>query len=118
MGGVFARSVVKLLYRIRRSESFTRLASGMLVVFCGLLRNYQSNLAFVDQAVIDQLTLIVRRVLDPTRFIETQDPLFESNVDQGVELTFKEKRQEVIEKNPEDMVQFRLLRKGEEQGEE
>ena len=72
----------------------------MLVIFCGLLRSYQSNLAFVDQAVIDQLTLIIRRVLDPARFIETQEPLFESRGDSAVELTFREKNQEVIEKNP------------------
>ena len=113
MGGVFARSVIKMLYKIRKGGAFTRLASSMLVVFCGLLRSYQSHLEFVDQAVIDQLTLIIRRVLDPARFIESADPLFEEGPEEGLELTFREKKQEVIEKNPEDLVHFRLLRRDE-----
>lgn len=78
MGGVFVRSVAKLLYKIRKTSSFNRLTSNMLIIFCSLLRNYQSNLAFVDQAIIDQITVIIRRLVDPQRFIQSKDALFES----------------------------------------
>lgn len=51
-GGVFGRAVGKLLYKLRRGANFNRWATPMLLVLCSLLRHYQSNLCFVDQAVI------------------------------------------------------------------
>ena len=51
-GGVFARSISKLLYKLRRSADFNRFATPILLVLCSLLRHYQANLCFVDQAVV------------------------------------------------------------------
>lgn len=51
-GGVFGRALGKLLYKLRQGKSFNRLAAPILLVLCSLLRHYQSNLCFVDQAVV------------------------------------------------------------------
>lgn len=114
LGGVFARSIAKLLYKIRKSESFNRFACPVLMILCSLLRNYQNNLSFVDQAVIDQITVIVRKIVNPNVFIAKEDPLFATKDAPVSNFTFNDKKVEMIEKNPEDLVHFRLLRKGEE----
>jgi hypothetical protein len=114
LGGVFARSVAKLLYKIRKGDNFNQYACPTLMILCSLLRNYQNNLAFVDQAVIDQITVIVRKIVNPDIFVATQDPLFETNDQPLRSFTFNEKKSEMIEKNPDDLIHFRLLRKGED----
>lgn len=75
-GGVFARSIAKLLYSLRKSPNFNKFASPILLILCSLLRAYQANLCFVDQAVIDQLTVILRKIVDTPRFIQAEDSLF------------------------------------------
>ncbi len=84
------------------------------MILCSLLRNYQNNLSFVDQAVIDQVTVIVRKIVNPNVFIAKEDPLFATKDAPVSNFTFNDKKVEMIEKNPEDLVHFRLLRKGEE----
>jgi coatomer subunit beta len=116
-GGVFARAVSKLLYKLRRGGSFNRLAAPILLVLCSLLRHYQSHLSAVDQAVVDQLTVILRRVVDSARFVQAEDALFEADDCLPLDFTFNEKKSEMIEKNPEDLIHFRLLRRTEEVGE-
>lgn len=69
LGGVFARSIAKMLYKIRKTDSFNRYACPVLMILCSLLRNYQNNLCFVDQAVIDQITVIVRKIVNPDIFV-------------------------------------------------
>ena len=64
-GGVFARAISKLLYKIRKGDNFNQFACPILMILCSMLRNYQNNLSFVDQAVIDQLTVIVRKIVNP-----------------------------------------------------
>ncbi len=51
-GGVFARSISKLLYKLRRSADFNRFATPILLVLCYLLRHYQANLYFADFNII------------------------------------------------------------------
>ena len=87
------------------------------MILCSLLRNYQNNLSFVDQAVVDQITVIVRKIVNPAAFISREDPLFGSKDAPVTNFTFNDKKTEMIEKNPEYMVHFRLLRKGEETSE-
>ena len=83
------------------------------MLLCSLLRNYQNNLNFVDQAVIDQITVIVRKIVNPDRFVKSEDPLFVSHDEPVTNFTFVDKKVEMIEKNPSDLINFRLLRKGE-----
>ena len=82
------------------------------MILCALLRNYQQNLSFVDQAVIDQITVIIRKVVNPNVFVSSKDPLFETTEEHVVNFTFNEKKSEMMEKNPDDLIHFRLLRKG------
>ena len=82
------------------------------MILCALLRNYQQNLSFVDQAVIDQITVIIRKVVNPNVFVSSKDLLFETTEDYVVNFTFNEKKSEMMEKNPDDLIHFRLLRKG------
>lgn len=84
------------------------------MILCSLLRNYQKNVNFVDQAVVDQITVIIRKIVNPDSFIGREDPLFAVKDAPVTNFTFNDKKTEMIEKNPEDMVHFRLLRKGEE----
>ena len=84
------------------------------MLLCSLLRNYQNNLNFVDQAVIDQITVIVRKIVNPDRFVKSEDSLFVSHDQPVTNFTFVDKKVEMIEKNPSDLINFRLLRKGEE----
>jgi uncharacterized protein YlzI (FlbEa/FlbD family) len=67
---------------------------------------------FVDQAVIDQITVLIRKIVTPDKFINSQDPLFEGTDQSALDFTFNDKKVEMIEKNPEDLIYFRLLRKG------
>ena len=114
---MFARSISKLLYKLRKSGEFNRFATPILLVLCSLLRHYQANLCFVDQAVVEQLTVILRRIVDISKFVNDHDPLFESGRDVPLDFTFNEKKTEMIEKNPEDLLHFRLLRRTEEANE-
>ena len=82
------------------------------MILCSLLRTYQNNLSFVDQAVIDQITVIIRKIVNPDIFRAKEDSLFVTNATPVVNFTFNDKKVEMIEKNPEDMIHFRLLRKG------
>ena len=78
LGGVFSRSIAKLLYKIRKGDNFNVYACPILMILCSLLRSYQSNLAFVDQAVVDQMTVIIRKIVNPDIFTAASDPLFET----------------------------------------
>jgi hypothetical protein len=53
-----------------------------------LLRNYQANLCFVDQAVIDQLTVIIRKIVEPAKFIQSDDHLFKPDDHLPLDFTF------------------------------
>lgn len=117
LGGVFGRAVGKLVYKIRKGDSFNKWAAPVLQILCSLLRCYQNNLCFVDQAVIDQLTVIIRRLVAPQQFISTEDKLFSTTDSPILDFTFNDKQVEMIEKNPEDLIHFRLLKKGEEANE-
>jgi coatomer subunit beta len=55
--------------------------------------------------------------VDIGKFVNSQDPLFESGREVPLDFTFNEKKTEMIEKNPEDLLHFRLLRKTEEANE-
>ena len=81
---------------MRRTRSFNKFASPILLILCSLLRNYQNNLCFVDQAVIDQITVILRKIVDTNKFIKSDDHLFESNDDLNLDFTFNEKKAEMI----------------------
>jgi len=85
--------VAKLLYKMRKSESFNRFASPILLLLCSLLRNYQNNVRFVDQAVIDQ---IIRKIVTPDKFINSKDALFESTDQVALDFTFNDKKVEMI----------------------
>lgn len=66
----------------------------------------------MDQAIIDQITVIIRKIVNPTTFISTEDSLLEHQAEHFHEnYTFNEKNVEMIEKNPEDLINFRLLKK-------
>lgn len=82
------------------------------MILCSMLRNYQENLCFVDQAVVDQITVIIRKIVNPDKFVKSEDPLFITKDTPVVNFTFNDKKVEMIEKNPEDLIHFRLLRKG------
>ena len=84
--------MAKLLYKIRKGDNFNAHACSILMILCALLRNYQQNLSFVDQAVIDQITVIIRKIVNPDAFIASKDPLFEVNDAPVVNLTFNEKK--------------------------
>ena len=58
------------------------------MILCSMLRNYQNNLAFVDQAVIDQMTVIIRKIVNPDIFVAAEDPLFETSDQPALNLTF------------------------------
>jgi len=88
--------VAKLLYKMRKSESFNRFASPILLLLCSLLRNYQNNVRFVDQAVIDQITVIIRKIVTPDKFINSKDALFESTDQVALDFTFNDKKVEMI----------------------
>ena len=96
LGGVFARSIGKLLYKIRKTDAFNNHACTVLMLLCSLLRNYQNNLCYVDQAVIDQITVIVRKIVNPDIFITAEDPLFISKETSALNFTFNDKRVEMI----------------------
>ena len=70
MGATFARNIGKLLYFIRKSEHFNKYACSILMILCSLLRNYNSKIHEVDQACIDQITLLIRKITNPQLFIE------------------------------------------------
>lgn len=66
------------------------------MLLCSLLRNYQNNLCYVDQAVIDQITVIVRKIVNPDIFITAEDPLFISKETSALNFTFNDKKVEMI----------------------
>ena len=65
VGGVFARNIGKMLYKIRASAEFNKNACSILMILCSLLRNYEENINQVDQATIDQISSLIRKVIDP-----------------------------------------------------
>jgi hypothetical protein len=82
------------------------------MILCSMLRNYRENLCFVDQAVVDQITVIIRKIVNPDKFVRSEDPLFIIKDTPVINFTFNDKKLEMIEKNPEDLIHFRLLKKG------
>jgi hypothetical protein len=74
---VFARNVGKMLYKIRKSAKFNKNACAILMILCSLLRNYQENISMVDQATIDQISTLIRKVINPEAFINSKDAIYE-----------------------------------------
>jgi hypothetical protein len=62
------------------------------MLLCSLLRNYQNNLCFVDQAVIDQITVIIRKIVNPDRFTRSDDSLFLTRDQPVTDFTFNDKK--------------------------
>jgi hypothetical protein len=52
IGGIFARNISKLLYKIRKSPSFNKHACSILMVLCSIIRYYEENIFTVDQAIV------------------------------------------------------------------
>ncbi len=69
LGGNFVRNAGKFIYQIRKSKHFNNCAGSLLMIFCSLLRFYQTNISKVDQAIIEQITVIIRSLLNPKEFI-------------------------------------------------
>ena len=47
------------------------------MILCSLLRNYEEHIYQVDQATIDQITTLVRKLINPSHFISSIDKLYE-----------------------------------------
>jgi len=53
IGGIFSRNISKLLYKIRKSQSFNKHACSILMILCSLIRYYEENIYAVDQAIVE-----------------------------------------------------------------
>ena len=56
--------------------------------------------------------MIIRKIVNPDKFVRSEDPLFIIKDTPVINFTFNDKKLEMIEKNPEDLIHFRLLKKG------
>lgn len=65
VGGVFSRNIGKMLYKIRTTPEYNKSACSILMILCSLLRNYEEHIQEVDQATIDQISSLIRKVVDP-----------------------------------------------------
>lgn len=75
---MFTRNVLKLLYKLRRNKHFNKQACSVLMILCSLLRHYQSIISAVDQAVIDQITMVIRQIVNPDQFLSQANELLEA----------------------------------------
>lgn len=48
------------------------------MILCSLLRHYQSIISAVDQAVIDQITMVIRQIVNPDQFLSQANELLEA----------------------------------------
>lgn len=83
------------------------------MILCSLLRNYEQNISTVDQATIDQISTLIRKIINPEDFIVHKDEVYEAK---GESLLMLEEivknSSEMVQKNPSDLVFFRQLKKG------
>ena len=47
------------------------------MILCSLLRNYEEHIYQVDQATIDQISTLIRKLINPQQFISSTDRLYE-----------------------------------------
>lgn len=52
------------------------------MILCSLLRNYEEHIYQVDQATIDQISTLVRKLINPQQFIDGKDRMYEVNREQ------------------------------------
>lgn len=48
------------------------------MILCSLLRNYELNISTVDQATIDQISTLIRKVINPETFVNQKDTVYEA----------------------------------------
>lgn len=66
-----------MLYKIRASAEFNKNACSILMILCSLLRNYEEHIYQVDQATIDQISTLIRKIITPDKFNKGSDKAFE-----------------------------------------
>ena len=119
VGGVFTRNVGKMLYKVRKTQKFNKIACSLLMILCSLLRNYELNISTVDQATIDQISTLIRKVINPETFVSQKDSVYETKGESMLMLSEMVKQSsEIVQKNPSDLIFFRQLKKGNESIEE
>ena len=102
-----------MLYKLRKSEKFSRLACSILMILCSLIRNYEQNISSVDQSTIDQISTLIRKVIDPEQFVKAKDEVYEiKESDLMISTHIMKKELDIVEKNPSDLIFFRQLKKG------
>lgn len=47
------------------------------MILCSLLRNYEEHIYQVDQATIDQISTLIRKLINPQKFISSFDKMYE-----------------------------------------
>lgn len=47
------------------------------MILCSLLRNYEEHIYQVDQATIDQISALIRKIINPEQFIKGTDKTLE-----------------------------------------
>jgi hypothetical protein len=84
------------------------------MILCSIIRYYEENIHSVDQAIVEEISLLIRKIVNPSEFVRsTSDELFSSKIEPPKPPRFQDQKEsEMIEKNPEDMINFRLLKKG------
>jgi len=55
----------RLLFKIRKSESFNRQACSILMILCSMIRYYEENIFGVDQAIVEEISLLIRKIINP-----------------------------------------------------
>lgn len=84
-----------------------------MMILCSLLRNYEENISEVDQSTLDQISTLIRKVINTENFRTKKDETYENktlildNIE-NVDI----KKSDVVEKNPEDLIFFRQLKRG------
>jgi hypothetical protein len=77
IGGIFARNISKHLYKIRKTPSFNKHACSILMILCSIVRYYEENIFAVDQAIVEEISLLIRKIVNPSDFIKSvNDELF------------------------------------------
>jgi hypothetical protein len=81
IGGIFARNISKLLYKIRKTPSFNKHACSILMILCSIVRYYEENIFAVDQAIVEEISLLIRKIVNPSDFIKSaNDELFSARL--------------------------------------
>ena len=48
------------------------------MVLCSLLRNYEQHQSIVDQSTVDQISTLIRKVINTEEFIKNKDISYEA----------------------------------------